>query len=123
MCSGEYVDISVALETIEQAYKELLANAEKFKAYSNNLINSDRSDERSKVSLNTYRQVVWERNLAIDQLKELGYGFGESMDNAVSRDTVKAIKQVVDDYFLVGKKTGYDCMEEIDRLINPTKKA
>ena len=29
------------------------------------------------VSLEVYKQVVWERDIAIEQLKELGYSFGE----------------------------------------------
>lgn len=40
------------------------------------------------VSLEVYKQVIWERDIAIEQLKELGYGFGEKIrtsDDFVSR--------------------------------------
>lgn len=35
------------------------------------------------VSVPTYAQMMWERNVAIDQLKEIGKGFGEKMDDVV----------------------------------------
>ncbi len=43
------------------------------------------------VSEGVYEQVAWERDVAIEQLKELGYGFGEKIrydDDAVSRKEV-----------------------------------
>ena len=43
------------------------------------------------VSLEVYKQVVWERDIAIEQLKELGYSFGEKIstsDDCVSRQAV-----------------------------------
>ena len=43
------------------------------------------------VSLGVYKQVVWERDAAIEQLKELGYSFGEKIrtsDDCVSREAV-----------------------------------
>ena len=33
------------------------------------------------VSVPTYAQTMWERDVAIDQLKEIGKGFGEKMDD------------------------------------------
>ena len=43
------------------------------------------------VSLEAFKQVKWERDIAIEQLKELGYGFGqkiESSGDAISRQAV-----------------------------------
>ena len=43
------------------------------------------------VSLGVYEQVAWERDVAIEQLKELGYSFGEKIktsDDCVSRQAV-----------------------------------
>ena len=45
----------------------------------------------SSVSASAYEQVKWERDVAIDQLKELGYGLGQKIKsdyNAVSREDV-----------------------------------
>lgn len=115
---GEYVEISAAMATIEQAYKELIANAEKFKNYSQALLKSDAKDEKAKVSLETYKQVIWERNVAIDQLKELGYGFGETTSDAIPRENIAKIKEVVKSYFLGDKSSSYDCLAEIEKLVN-----
>lgn len=44
------------------------------------------------LSLEVYKQTLWERDIAIAQLKELGYGFGEKIrfcEDAVSRKEVK----------------------------------
>jgi len=115
---GEYVDINIAMETIEQAYNELLANAEKFKGYSQALLKNDAKDEKSRISLGTYKQVVEERDIALAQLKELGYEFGERTDDAIPRGNVAKIREVINDYFLIGMKSGYDCLVEIDKLVN-----
>lgn len=43
------------------------------------------------VSLEVYKQVIWERDIAIEQLKELGYEFGEKIrtsEDCVSRAEV-----------------------------------
>lgn len=32
------------------------------------------------VSLGVFKQVMWERDIAIEQLKELGYGFGQKIE-------------------------------------------
>lgn len=36
--------------------------------------------EPKKVSLGVYEQIRWERDIAIEQLKELGYGLGEKIE-------------------------------------------
>lgn len=43
------------------------------------------------VSLEAFKQVMWERDIAIAQLKELGYGFGQKIEpcgDAISRQAV-----------------------------------
>lgn len=43
------------------------------------------------VSLEAFKQVMWERDIAIEQLKELGYGFGQKIEpcgDAISRQAV-----------------------------------
>ena len=43
------------------------------------------------VSQGVFEQVMWERDIAIEQLKELGYGFGEKIrqnDDCISRQAV-----------------------------------
>lgn len=53
------------------------------------------------VSKGVYEQVVWERDVAIEQLKELGYGFGEKIikdDNAVSRKEVLRMIDCINDH-------------------------
>ena len=42
-------------------------------------LSTDSSTESSTVSLGVFEQVKWERDIAIKQLKELGYGFGEKI--------------------------------------------
>ena len=37
--------------------------------------------DKDIVSFPTYAQMMWERDVAIDQLKEIGKGFGEKMDD------------------------------------------
>lgn len=32
------------------------------------------------VNLQSFKQVMWERDIAIEQLKELGYGFGQKIE-------------------------------------------
>ena len=62
--------------------------AEEFETVEN--INNDK-----KVSIGVLEQVMWERDVAIDQLKELGYGLGQKIekltdgDRAVSLNAVK----------------------------------
>ena len=60
------------------------------------------------VSLGVYKQVMRERDIAIEQLRELGYEFGEKIrtsDDCVSREQV--VKTVLDWYFnlLEGNET------------------
>lgn len=49
-----------------------------------------------RVSLGAFEQVCWERDVAIDQLKQLGYGFGEKIreeDQKVSREKYRKIRK------------------------------
>ena len=48
------------------------------------------------VSLGVFEQVKWERDVAIEQLKELGYGFGEKPRNdTVSMEMIDAIREEI----------------------------
>ena len=49
------------------------------------------NQDRGVVSLGTYEQVRWERDVAISQLEELGYGFGEKI-----RDEDKKSGEIID---------------------------
>lgn len=52
----------------------------------------EQQPSEGKVSMEVYKQVTAERDIAIEQLKELGYEFGEKIrtsDNCVSRQAVK----------------------------------
>ena len=37
------------------------------------------NQDRGVVSIGAYEQIKWERDVAISQLQELGYGFGEKI--------------------------------------------
>ena len=41
------------------------------------------------VSRGVFEQVMWERDIAIEQLKELGYGLGEKIEPTISNDQKK----------------------------------
>ncbi len=65
------------------------------------------------VSEGVYEQVAWERDVAIEQLKELGYGFGEKIrydDNAVSRKEVLRMIDCINDHNAI---TPYKSIEAI----------
>ena len=38
------------------------------------------------VSIEVYKQVVWERDIAIGQLKELGYSLGEKIQSSIQEE-------------------------------------
>lgn len=60
------------------------------------------NQDRGVVSLGTYEQVRWERDVAISQLEELGYGFGEKI-----RDEDKKSGEIMDiDVYLELVKRG-----------------
>ena len=45
------------------------------------IVNQVAEEDKDKyVSIGAYQQVAWERDVAIKQLHELGYGFGEKID-------------------------------------------
>lgn len=53
----------------------------------------EQESSNDMVSRGVFEQVMWERNVAIEQLKELGYGFGERLrtdSDIISRKTVKS---------------------------------
>lgn len=73
------------------------------------------------VSLGVFKQVMWERDVAIGQLKELGYGLGEKIepcDDAINRkDTLKAMIEQLgirnEDYLIPAEKTLYKVVKNM----------
>ena len=68
------------------------------------------------VSLEVYKQVVWERDIAIEQLKELGYEFGEKIrtsDDCVSR---QAVIKALNHHWLSGSCSRRIIDEQIDKV-------
>lgn len=47
------------------------------------------------VSLSAYKQVAWERDIAIEQLKELGYEFGQKIEPTTENDLVSSIVEKI----------------------------
>ena len=82
------------------------------------IINALEQQPYDCVSLGVYKQVMRERDIAIEQLRELGYEFGEKIrtsDDCVSREQV--VKTVLDWYFnlLEGNETK-DIVNLLDAL-------
>jgi len=50
------------------------------------------------VSLGVFEQVMWERDVAIDQLKQLGYGFGEKPKTGHWIETAEEYYKAVNEY-------------------------
>lgn len=44
---------------------------------------------------NAYNQVIWERDVAIDQLKQLGYSLGEKIDKLSDKQNISELEDVV----------------------------
>lgn len=62
------------------------------------------------VSLEAFKQVKWERDIAIEQLKELGYGFGQKIES--SGDLIS--KQSV----LNACEQSINILEAVDRIMD-----
>lgn len=52
------------------------------------------SDERDVVSRGVYEQVAWERDIAIQQLKELGYSLGEKINKLSDKQRISELEDV-----------------------------
>jgi len=73
------------------------------------------------ISLEVYKQVIWERDIAIEQLKELGYEFGEKIrtsDDCVNRQaTLDAIIKELcikdESYLLPSEKAIYNVVKNM----------
>ena len=47
----------------------------------------------------------------------------EALDMAISAlKDIEKIQTIIDNYFTIGRKSGYECMGEIDRFLEPYKK-
>ena len=65
----------------------------------NMAINSVKAEQADKfVHRETLEQIMWERDIAIEQLKELGYGFGEKIrqaDEFIPMSVIEDIRQEI----------------------------
>lgn len=85
--SEDWYDIPSDEMTLEQARQAVKDLRKKLTEY----LEQQPSD---CVSMEVYKQVIRERDIAIEQLKELGYGFGEKIrtsDDCVSRAEVQEV--------------------------------
>lgn len=76
--------------------KEYTAD-EEYEAYQR-AIDALEQQPSDTVSRGAFEQVMWERDVAINQLKELGYGLGQKVepcDNAVSRKAVDELSRAL----------------------------
>lgn len=74
------------------------------------------------VSLGVYKQVMWERDIAIEQLKELGYDFGEKIrtsDDFVSRADLLA--QIKESWEAIETKTDFVNIVKASPSVTPTQ--
>lgn len=53
------------------------------------------NNKQETVSIGAYEQVLWERDVAIDQLKQLGYGFGEKINKLSDKQKIGELEDVV----------------------------
>lgn len=51
--------------------------------------------KKDTVSIGAYEQVAWERDVAIDQLKQLGYELGEKIDKLSDKQKISELEDVV----------------------------
>ena len=75
------------------------------------------------VHVETLHQVMWERDIAIEQLKELGYSFGQKIgpcDDAISRE---AVVQTIEDAKNAGELTFARTIKRIMDLPSVTQKS
>ena len=92
-CRGEEDTVAVSLDNVDVEALDMAIKAlEQEPTTKNNL------GIEPQVSLDTYKQVCKERDIAIDQLHELGYEFGEKIcidkaEDCISRKLVIAIIQ------------------------------
>ena len=84
--------------------------------------------QSNMVSRIAYEQVMWERDVAINQLKELGYGFGEKIKtdkDAISRQATIEAFQMFRGY--EANRTNAEWVDRIETVVkklpsvNPTK--
>lgn len=67
------------------------------------------------ISRGVFEQVMWKRDVAIDQLKELGYGFGEKPRTGWIPITYRPATDEEKKHY--AERTGYD-EEDIDTILN-----
>lgn len=78
------------------------------------------------VSVEVYKQVSWERDIAIEQLRELGYSFGEKIrpnEDCVSRaEVLEMIEAIQDAGGFIGYNTYSEAFDQVDNMppVTPT---
>lgn len=80
------------------------------------------------------RTMLENKTAYINELKARGMEFEDRMvsyiDESVERNElaisalkdIEKIQTIIDNYFTIGKKSGYECMGEIDSILKPYKK-
>jgi len=78
--SVEYIEKQAAIDAIRKAENHA------FNSFYKGLVKAHKivADLPSVdvVSVSAYKQVMWERDVAVEQLKQIGKGLGEAMDDA-----------------------------------------
>ena len=78
--------------------------------------NVGKMDGDKKVSIGVLEQVMWERDVAIDQLKELGYGLGQKIEKWADGDRAVSLNAVIEDIKELSE--WHDGQFTADRVIN-----
>ena len=95
-----------AIKHIRFVLSALNENSQIAEAYRMAIKALDQEPSGETVSLEAFKQVMWERDIAIEQLKELGYGFGQKIEpcnDAISR---QAVLDGIDTYIYKAQSTG-----------------
>lgn len=114
--------IHSVIEELEQNPKQELYDRLEYgtdgNIYKLSLTNGTEYEQEPKISLDTYKQVTKERDIAIEQLHELGYEFGEKIPTTQER---QAESDKFDAAFQDGYNNGY-AQARFDYAQEPTTK-
>lgn len=82
-----------------QALLDLCHNHIDGKVDANDIARMPSAEKTDTVSLEAYKQVIAERDIAIQQLKELGYEFGEKIEQDFCGDLIsrQAVEEIIND--------------------------
>jgi hypothetical protein len=84
----EYISKQDAFDAVEARIAELMTHPEFRRKHldidlSGVIRNISAIKPADVVSVSAYKQVMWERDVAVEQLKQIGKGLGEAMDDVV----------------------------------------